>query len=127
MNVLGQVCSTSIKTVASQSSPRSSTEFHRTSQTFQIATRVCSQLCKLLKSQLVALQTFQTATRGSQGISTANGRNLMTVQGISRSVKEFQRIPKNSKPICFNFPPVPKKNDCSLLKSRGVGKATRRR
>ena len=97
MNVLGQVCSTSIKTVASQSSPRSSTEFHRTLQTFQIATRVCSQLCKVFKLQLVALQTFQTATRGSQGISTANGRNLTTVQGIPKSSKECKGVSKDSK------------------------------
>ncbi len=59
--------------------------------------RSFTELCKLFKSQLVALQTFQIATRGFQGISTANGRNLMTVQGIPKSSKECKGLKKDSK------------------------------
>ena len=75
-----------------------------------------SWLCKLFKVQHVAFKEFQRRT-------VATLRPFKEFQGIPKSVKEFQRIPKNSKPICFDFPPFLKKNDCSLLKSRGVGKA----
>ena len=103
------------------------TEFHGVSPNFANFSNCNSCL-------FATLQTFQIATRGFanfskefQRIKGATLRPFKEFQRLPKSVKEFQRIPKNSKPICFNFPPVPKKNDCFRLKSRGVGKATRRR
>ena len=96
------------------------TEFYGVSPNFANFSNCNSWLCKLFKLQHVAFREFQRRT-------VATLWPFKEFQRLPKSVKEFQRIPKNSKPICFNFPPVPKKNDCSRLKSRGVGKVHQQR